>query len=196
MTLVLMLTALLSLLAPAAAAQDVPLLVDAPWLHARLGGPEIRVVDMVTEAKDYRSAHVPGAVHLSVDDIRMAVKEGGYRLPSLLDGGIQAWRRAGLPVSRDVPSITPTTYRPTPRPELVADEAWILKRLDDPNVVLLDTRSVWEYRGMTSGRGARVTSPGPCTSNGAIPSARTRRSSRSTICGRCTPPAASRPTRR
>jgi thiosulfate/3-mercaptopyruvate sulfurtransferase len=190
----LLATVVLLLVAPASRAEEIPLLVDARGLHARLGQPDVRVIDLVTDAKDYRSAHIPGAVHLDVDDIRVAVAEGGYRLPtveegarllgslgltagthviayddsgglhaarlfftlevlghrrvSLLDGGIQAWRRAGLPVSRDVPSVTPTTYRPPPRPELVADEAWILERLDDPTVVRLDTRSVWEYRGL------------------------------------------------
>ncbi len=193
MSLVWLLAALLLLPATAARAQDVPLLVDTAWLQARLGQPGVRVVDMVGEAKDYRSGHVPGAVHLDVDDARIAVTEGGYRLPtveegarllgslgltpdthvvayddsgglnaarlfftlealghrrvSLLDGGIQAWRRAGLPVSRDSAPVKATVYRPQPRPEVVADEQWILKRLDDPSVVLLDARSPAEYAG-------------------------------------------------
>jgi thiosulfate/3-mercaptopyruvate sulfurtransferase len=188
-----LLAALLFLLAPAAHAQDVPLLVDAAWLKARLGQPGLRVVDMVTDPKDYRAGHIPGAVYLSVDDARVAVAEGGYRLPtveegarllgslgltpdthvvayddsgglhaarlfftlealghrraSLLDGGVQAWRRAGLPLGADVASVAPTTYRPRPRPEVVADEKWILERLNDPKVVLLDVRSLAEYQG-------------------------------------------------
>jgi thiosulfate/3-mercaptopyruvate sulfurtransferase len=187
------LAGLVLLLAAPVAAAEVPLLVDARWLQARLAQPELRVVDMVTEAADYRRGHVPGAVHLDVNDVRIAVREGGYRLPtpaegapllgglgltpathvvvyddsgglhaarlfftlevlghrrvSLLDGGIQAWRRAGLPERREPPAIVRTQYRPRARPELVADETWILKRLNDPNVLLLDTRSVEEYRG-------------------------------------------------
>jgi len=193
MTIASLLAAFVLLLAPAARAQDAPLLVDSGWLEKRLGQPGVRVVDMVSEPKEYRNGHISGAVHLDVNDARIAVAEGGYRLPtaeegarllgslgltpdthvvayddsgglhaarlfftlealghrrvSLLDGGIHAWRRAGLPVSRDVPSVTPTTYRPRPRPEVVADEKWILQRLEDPNVVLLDTRSPAEYQG-------------------------------------------------
>ena len=189
----LLATVVLLMVAPASRAEEIPLLVDASWLHARLGDPGVRVIDMVTEPKDYRAGHIPGAVYLNVDDARVAVAEGGYRLPtveegarllgalgltpaahvvayddsgglhaarlfftlealghrrvSVLDGGIQAWRRAGLAVSRDVPSVAPSVYRPRPRPELVADQAWILERLKDPNVVLVDTRSLAEYRG-------------------------------------------------
>ncbi len=189
----LLATVVLLVVAPASRADEIPPLVDARWLQTRLGQPDVRVVDMVTEAKDYRAGHIPSALHLDVDDVRVAVAEGGYRLPtveegarllgalgltpqthvvayddsgglhaarlfftlealghrrvSVLDGGIQAWRRAGLPVSPDVPSVAPTVYRPRPRPELVADETWILERLKDPGVVLLDTRSLAEYQG-------------------------------------------------
>jgi thiosulfate/3-mercaptopyruvate sulfurtransferase len=187
------LLAALVLLASPATAQESPLLVDARWLQARLAAPGLRVVDMVTDPGDYRRAHVPGAVFLNVDDVRVAVGGTGYRLPtpeegarllgalglapdthvvayddagglhaarlfftlealghrrvSVLDGGIQAWRRAGLPEARDVPAVTRTAYRPRPRPEIVADEAFILERLADPSVVLLDTRSLDEFRG-------------------------------------------------
>ena len=197
----LLATVVLLVVAPASRAEESPLLVDARWLHARLGQPDVRVIDMVTEAKDYRAGHIPAAVYLNVDDVRVAVAEGGYRLPtveegarllgslgltpqthvvayddsgglhaarlfftlealghrrvSVLDGGIQAWRRAGLPVSPDVPSVAPSVYRPRPRPELVADQAWILERLKDPNVVLVDTRSLAEYRG-TDARARRA----------------------------------------
>ena len=190
---VLLATVVLLVVAPASHAEEIPPLVDARWLHARLGQPGVRVIDMVTEPKEYRVGHIPGAVYLNVDDVRVAVAEGGYRLPtveegarllgslgltpqtqvvayddsgglhaarlfftlealghrrvSVLDGGIQAWRRAGSPVSRDIPSVAPSVYRPRPRPELVADETWIVDRLKDPGVVLLDTRSLAEYRG-------------------------------------------------
>ena len=86
MTPVSLLAMLALLLASPAIAQDVPLLVDTRWLQARLGEPGLRIVDMVTEARDYRRGHVPGAVYLSVDDARVAVGEGGYRLPTPEEG--------------------------------------------------------------------------------------------------------------
>lgn len=199
-----LLAMLVLLPAPALAAQDVPLLVDASWLRARLGDHEIRVVDMTTYHLAHLSRHVPGAMHLSVDDVRVKVAEGGYRLPtleegarlfgalgltpethvvayddgdglnaarlfftlealghrrvSLLDGGIQAWRRAGFPLTAEVRTVASTTYRPRLRPELVADEAWILERLEDPSVALVDTRSPAEYRGtdVRANRGGHI----------------------------------------
>jgi thiosulfate/3-mercaptopyruvate sulfurtransferase len=71
--------ALLLLVSPVLAAQ---LLVDAAWLEAHLNDANLRIVDMVSERKEYRRGHIPGAVYLSVDDIRVKVREGGYRLPT------------------------------------------------------------------------------------------------------------------
>jgi thiosulfate/3-mercaptopyruvate sulfurtransferase len=71
--------ALLLLVSPVLAAQ---LLVDAAWLEAHLNDANLRIVDMVSERKEYRRGHSPGAVYLSVDDIRVKVREGGYRLPT------------------------------------------------------------------------------------------------------------------
>ena len=130
--------------APAALAQENRLLVDAAWLHARLDYRDLRIVDMVTESEKYQKGHIPGAVYLNINDARIAVPEGGFRLPTaeegarllgglgispdtqvviyddsgglhasrlfftldvfghpkmaILNGGIQAWRRAGFPI--------------------------------------------------------------------------------------------------
>ncbi len=176
-----------------AAAQEAGLLVNAGWLHSRLGDPTIRIVDMTTDRQEYIRGHVPGAVYLSVDDERIAVPAGGFRLPTereaakllgglgigpdtqvviydeagdlnasrlyftldelgyakvaLLDGGIQAWRRAGFPLSTGVPSVTPAAYQPRPRPERAVNAEWVAKHLKDPTVVVLDTRTAGEYAG-------------------------------------------------
>jgi len=180
------------LLGPAAAA-PAPLLVDAVWLEAHLGDGNLRIVDMVTERNDYRRGHIPGAVYLNVDDARVKVPAGGYRLPtaeegarlvsdlgigpdthvviyddsgglhaarlfftldtlghhavSLLDGGIQAWRRAKLLVTSEVRRVARTDYRPAREPERVASAEWVRDRLSDPTLVLVDTRSPAEYAG-------------------------------------------------
>lgn len=176
-----------------ARAQESRLLVDAAWLNARLGGPGLRIVDMVTEARDYQRGHIPGAVYLHVNDARIAVPEGGFRLPTaeegarllgklgippesfvviyddsgglhasrlfftlevfghsrvaILNGGIQAWRRAGFRLTQEIPKVAPTTYRPSLRPEWVASAGLILARLKDPTVALVDSRTPAEYAG-------------------------------------------------
>ena len=58
---VVLLAVLLGLAAPVAAG-DMPLLVNADWLRANLGAPDLRIVDMQSGVIDYRQGHVPGAV--------------------------------------------------------------------------------------------------------------------------------------
>jgi thiosulfate/3-mercaptopyruvate sulfurtransferase len=182
--------ALLLSVGPAFAAQ---LLVDSAWLETHLNDANLRVVDMVSERKAYRRGHIPGAVYLSVDDVRVKMREGGYRLPteaeaarlfgdlgigpdthvviyddsgdldaarlfftldvyghrevSLLDGGIQAWRRGKRAETTVVPSVAHTDYRPARVGERVASAEWVRDRLNDPAVAVLDARSPDEYRG-------------------------------------------------
>ncbi len=71
----------------------------------------------------------------------------GHRHFSLLDGGLKAWQAAGLPVDGKPRLVTPTNYRVQYSSEHCADKAYILAHLDDPGVVILDTRSPAEYAG-------------------------------------------------
>ena len=191
--LVLALLALVCLAAAAPPARGQDLLVEPAWLGARLKDPGLRIVDMVTEPEEYQKAHVPGAVYLHVNDARIAVPAGGFRLPtadegarllgtlgigpdthvviyddsgglhasrlfftlevfghrkaSLLDGGIQGWRRAKLPVTTEIPKVERTEYRPTIRGELVASPEWVRDRLGDATVALVDARTAAEFTG-------------------------------------------------
>ena len=74
--------AVLLLFAVPALAADMPLLVTAEWLREQLGAKDLRVIDMQSGAVDYRAGHIPGAVYLDVDDARVKVPAGGYRLPN------------------------------------------------------------------------------------------------------------------
>jgi thiosulfate/3-mercaptopyruvate sulfurtransferase len=71
--------------APASAAEP-PLLVGVEWLKERLDSPGLRIVDMATEPADYAKGHIPGAVYLHVNDSRVAVPAGGFRLPTAEEG--------------------------------------------------------------------------------------------------------------
>jgi thiosulfate/3-mercaptopyruvate sulfurtransferase len=68
------------------AAANEPLLLDAAALHAQRGARDLRIVDMVDEPADYRRGHIPGAVHLDVEEARVAVPARGYRLPTAEEG--------------------------------------------------------------------------------------------------------------
>lgn len=179
--------------ATAGLAQESGLLVDAAWLNARLGDASVRIVDMVTEPEAYQKEHIPGAVYLHVNDSRIAVPAGGFRLPTpeegarllgslgiapatlvviyddtgglhasrlfftldvfghrkaaILNGGIHAWRRAGFPLSREIPKVMPTTYRPAIQLERVASAEWVRDHLSDKKVALVDARTPAEYEG-------------------------------------------------
>ena len=178
--------------ASSAVAQGAGLLVDAGWLNAHLSDSGLRIVDM-REAKDYRKGHIPGAVHLTLEAVRVKVAAGGYRLPtadelarlvgglgigpdthvviyddsdgldaarlfftldvfghravSLLDGGLQAWRRQQLPLTTETARVARTEYRPALVSERVASAEWVRDHVADPTFTLLDVRTAAEYAG-------------------------------------------------
>jgi thiosulfate/3-mercaptopyruvate sulfurtransferase len=71
----------------------------------------------------------------------------GHPAVTVLDGGIAAWRSAGLPVSVEMPRPRPGTFiaRPGGMPVLDATQAAKLAR----NGILLDARAAARYRGET-----------------------------------------------
>ena len=69
----------------------------------------------------------------------------GHHAMSFLDGGIHAWRRAKLPVTSEVRQVARTNYRPAREPQRVASAEWVRDRLNDPALVLVDTRTSAEY---------------------------------------------------
>ena len=68
-------------LASAAAYGNPQLLVDTQWLAGHLNDPDLRIIDMRNSPEEYAAGHIPGAVHLSVNQIRLALKESGFAMP-------------------------------------------------------------------------------------------------------------------
>lgn len=75
------------------------------------------------------------------------LKAFGHTAVSLLDGGVQAWRTEGLPLTRELDPPVPAEYRGHLNADVIADRDSILQRLADPGTLLLDARSPAEYRG-------------------------------------------------
>lgn len=71
----------------------------------------------------------------------------GHDDVAVLDGGIQAWLAAGLPVTSDLPELTPTEFRGTLRPEFLADIAEVDAIRCDDRYRVLDSRSAEGYHG-------------------------------------------------
>ena len=65
----------------------------------------------------------------------------------VLDGGLGAWRRAGLPLTTDVVAPTPSTWHGTADPSRLATWRQVRDRLGDAATAILDTRSDEEYFG-------------------------------------------------
>jgi thiosulfate/3-mercaptopyruvate sulfurtransferase len=69
----------------------------------------------------------------------------GHERIALLDGGLHAWRDAGLPVSSDAPAVLPRTMRLADTWSNVIDREALIPRLGE--VSLLDARVAERYRG-------------------------------------------------
>jgi thiosulfate/3-mercaptopyruvate sulfurtransferase len=82
----------------------------------------------------------------------------GHRHTSLLNGGLRSWLAAGYPVTGGAASSAPGDYHAVMGEDAQADKAYILDHLQDPGVVLLDTRTPGEYRGTDkrAARGGRI----------------------------------------
>jgi len=71
----------------------------------------------------------------------------GHDAVALLDGGMPRWQREGHPVTRDLPVITPVTFTPRLRPELVADAGQVARAANDENWLVMDARSEERFNG-------------------------------------------------
>jgi thiosulfate/3-mercaptopyruvate sulfurtransferase len=71
----------------------------------------------------------------------------GHPRVQVLDGGINAWVRAGLPVTRDAAPPPKSAWTGVPQEHTIATWRDVKARLDQPGVVILDTRSDAEYNG-------------------------------------------------
>ena len=93
----------------------------------------------------------------------------GYQKASVLHGGFQAWRSAGLPISTDVVYPNKVDFPVNPdAAQIAVDAPTMLEAIEDPNIVKLDVRDVAEWIGTSSSPlGVNF-----CPRKGRIPGAR------------------------
>ena len=65
----------------------------------------------------------------------------------LLDGGLQAWNAASLPLTATSASPQPGNFSGQPQPALVLDASQLQQRLDSTQLTLLDARAQPRFRG-------------------------------------------------
>ena len=72
----------------------------------------------------------------------------GHEGFSLLDGGMSVWRAGEHPIETGVTAAHKTAFRAKTHGKARATKDYILGKLGDPDVVLLDTRTQAEYAGL------------------------------------------------
>lgn len=91
----------------------------------------------------------------------------GARNVQILDGGLEGWREAGLPLTdQDEPAPSPGTFTARPRPELRVTAKEVAAAIDDPEVALLNALSPEQFTG--SG-GAHYGRPGRIPGSISVP---------------------------
>jgi len=93
----------------------------------------------------------------------------GYPKAVVLHGGFQAWETAGLPVSTEVPGVTPKDFPLADTgTTMMIDRETMLKAVGDETIALLDVRDVDEWLGTSSS----PYGPDFCPRKGRIPGAK------------------------
>lgn len=83
---------------------------------------------------------------------------------SILDGGLDSWRDAGRPLSREAPAaVARGSFTPNVDASVIADIGWVSANTDAPGVKILDARAPEFYLGY---------SPGSMPRAGHLPGAR------------------------
>jgi len=131
---------------------------DGPTrLGAELRTPEeVQAALEATGMRDGDHVVVYGTNALAVARAWMTMDVMGVEPVSMLDGGWAGWTREGRPTSVEEPRFDPGSVTLQRREGVLVDSDWIVGRLDDPSVTLVDARPDEEYTGADGGMGGRV----------------------------------------
>jgi thiosulfate/3-mercaptopyruvate sulfurtransferase len=69
----------------------------------------------------------------------------GHSNAAVLNGGWDRWEEEGRTTSKSITLPEPQRFTATPVPAFLAELPWLQSRLEDPSVVLIDTRTPTEY---------------------------------------------------
>lgn len=126
-------------------------------------GAQMRTPAEIDEALEAAGVGEDGRIVVYGDNLLMVARAwmtldamGLTTRASLLDGGLGAWKGDGRPVVTDEPIFETGEVTLHPRAEVVVDAAWVVSRLDDPAVTLVDARRDVEYTGKEGGMNGRL----------------------------------------
>lgn len=79
---------------------------------------------------------------------------------SILDGGLEAWKAAGHPVTAEVAAVTPGKFAPKLKPAVVTNAEYVAGHLQDATVRIVDARTPNFYGGAETRQGRNGHIPG------------------------------------
>ncbi|RAL25729.1 sulfurtransferase [Thermoflavimicrobium daqui] len=71
----------------------------------------------------------------------------GHDQVSILDGGWKQWIKHGFPITNTLPSNSPTIFTPKLQKNMLATMEEVLKKLDQTDMILIDSREEKRYSG-------------------------------------------------
>jgi thiosulfate/3-mercaptopyruvate sulfurtransferase len=69
----------------------------------------------------------------------------GHSNAAVLNGGWDRWEEEGRLISQSIHLPAPTRFTANPSPDLIAELSWLQAHLDNPDLLLIDTRTPNEY---------------------------------------------------
>ncbi|MAT44407.1 MAG: sulfurtransferase [Anaerolineaceae bacterium] len=72
----------------------------------------------------------------------------GHNNVAVLDGGCTAWKNENRPISKTIPSFKNTTFTPNIHPELFVTARELEQKLNNSNLLLIDSRADKRYKGI------------------------------------------------
>ncbi len=118
---------------------------------------EIRAALEAAGVRDGQRVVVYGANPLLAARAWMTLDVMGWGArASMLDGGFGGWKEDGRAVSTEVPTFAPGSVTLRPRTDVVVDADWVLSRLDDTAVTVIDARAADQYTGADGGMNGQL----------------------------------------
>ena len=120
---------------------NVPSLKQATALLQRLG---ISKNSKVVLCHVRRDVNVTARAFLTLEQLGLRGQV------SYLNGGLEAWKKAGFPVTKEVPVVKKGNFKPT-LSNLIVDKNYVLKSLRSDSAVVVDARMKIYYDGELTG---------------------------------------------
>lgn len=72
----------------------------------------------------------------------------GHNRVAVMDGGFKKWLKEKRPITAERPVVQPTEFTGGPRPEQQRDLAWLQAHINEPQLKILDARSLDRFNGI------------------------------------------------